>query len=166
MYGQMAKDTYSPDSQKELKKLFDAEAGKTSSSNNQAAPKAMNLGDTYKTQLYKFDHGIKNYANSYWNKIVRSDQDNWEDKLTKKLFDKNLFANDQTISVGDKILVPMTSSSNELFIVYGKENPDLKNFTMEGAVEFGQIGSKSQEILTQDIADWLKNYIEFYENQI
>jgi hypothetical protein len=162
MYGSKAKDAYSPDSQKELKKVFDEEAKKNKK------PYKLRIAEA---EDY-FQKAIKNDANYGWKEIVDINSD-WPSQLVYTLFHSDLdkpefSAKNRTISIGEKTYTAYTPNKNgDIFILYGDYNNSGEdmNYNWTGAAQF-KTENRTREEVVAELAEWLKGEVDYYNPQI
>ena len=162
IYGNKASITYSPDSQKELKKLFDAEAKK--------------LQGTYILKIADaedyFQKAITDYPNFGWKEAVDINSD-WASQLVNTLFqsDSNkpeFSANNRTISIGNRTYTAYTPNKNgDILILYGDYNNsgEEMNYNWTGAAQFKTANRTKDEVL-DELEEWIKGEVDYYDPQI
>jgi hypothetical protein len=149
MYGNKAKTAYSPDSQKELKKLFDEEAKKQK--NTEIDP-----------DVDYYINAINKYANFNWQELVSSEISGPQiaEDLIGRMFTKNFDgAFNRTISVGRKFLVPYSPAGDKIYILHGKDE------NIDGSVIF-DMSKKTKEQTKQEMIDWVEHFIDYYDPKI
>ena len=165
MYGQKATNAYSPDSQKELKKLFDAEAKKLQKFNKSIL--SLQKAETH------FNWAVKNYSNYGWKEIPNSSDSNaLVGKLIGYPVDQNakpeFWQTSNTLTIGNRTYVGWTpKNDNRIFILYGDYNnsgEDL-NYNWIGAAQF-EIANKTTEEIISEISEWFKGEIDYFDPQI
>ena len=165
MYGNKAEVAFSPESQKELKKVFDVEAKKNK------APNRLKIADA---EDY-FQKAIKNDPNYGWKEIVDINAD-WSEQLVDALFkygqntkgNPEFFSLPQTISVIERVYTAYTPNKNgDIFILYGNYNNSGEgmNYNWTGAAQF-KTANRTQEEVIAELAEWLKGEVDYYDPQI
>lgn len=165
IYGNKASITYSPDSQKELKKLFDAEAKKLQGANR------LKIADA---EDY-FQKAIKNDANYGWKEIVDINSD-WPEQLVNSLFQygqttrkkPEFLSLPQTLSIGERTYTAYTpNKKGDIFILYGDYNNsgEEMNYDWTGAAQFKTTNRTTEEIISE-LSEWLKGEVDYYNPQI
>jgi len=167
MYGQKAKNLYSPDSQKELKKLFEEEAKKLH--------KSLNPRLSIKKAESYFNKSITDYANSYWKEVIDQNK-NYADEvgvLVESLLAQHsnkpeFSAKRKTISIGRRTYTAYTPvKGGDVYILYGTPNnsgEDL-NYKWDGAATFTTKNKMKDDVL-DDLEWWFKGEIDYYDPQI
>lgn len=165
MYGNKATHVYSPESQNELKKLFDAEAKKIQGTNRLKIADAENY----------FQKAIENDANYGWKEIVDINSD-WPQQLVDSLFQygqttrkKPKFSSlPQTLSIGERTYTAYTpNKGGDIFILYGDYNNsgENMNYNWIGAAQFKTANRTEDEIISE-LSEWLKGEVDYYDPQI
>jgi hypothetical protein len=164
MYGNKATNVYSPDSQNELKKLFDAEAKK--------------MKRTYVLKIADaedyFQKAIENDANYGWKEIVDINSD-WPEQLVNALFQYRLtdqkkpqfFSLPQTLSISGRTYTAYTpNKGGDIFILYGDYNNsgENMNYNWVGAAQFKTANRTEDEIISE-LSEWLKDEVDYYDPQ-
>jgi hypothetical protein len=165
MYGKKAEIAYSPESQKELKKVFDEEAKKIQGTNR------LKIADA---EDY-FQKAIKNDANYGWKEIVDINSD-WPEQLVNALFQygqttqnkPEFFSLPQTLTVGNRTYTAYTpNKGGDIFILYGDYNDSGRamNYDWTGAAQFKTANRTTEEIVAE-LAEWLKGEVDYLDPQI